>query len=146
MGVAMCHLSHLTAAETIYKQVVESSSLCSNAILNLAHVAMDLKHYSDSVEIYRKCLKDVLPANSVKEMQMIASALYQSEQFDEAKLILCQARRAAPHDPNIIFNLGLVIKQAIRSTFDTIQTDLTELQKAEQNISIALRLVLHLIL
>ncbi|EDW10499.2 uncharacterized protein Dmoj_GI18511 [Drosophila mojavensis] len=144
LGVAMCHLSHLTAAETIYKQVVESSSLCSNAILNLAHVAMDLKHYSDSVEIYRKCLKDVLPANSVKEMQMIASALYQSEQFDEAKLILCQARRAAPHDPNIIFNLGLVIKQAIRSTFDTIQTDLTELQKAEQNISIALRFFQYL--
>ncbi|XP_017958565.1 RNA polymerase-associated protein CTR9 homolog [Drosophila navojoa] len=144
IGVVLCHFGYLSDAETIFKMIVKSTPRCTNAILNAAHVAMGLEHYSDAVEIYGKYLKDFLPANNVTELQFLAHALYQCQQFDEAKLMLSRAMRTAPHDPNIIYNMGLVIKQAIKSSFESIQTDLTKLQEAAQEVNIALRFFQYL--
>lgn len=146
MGVVFCECGFLSEGETIFKQIVESSSLCSNAILNTAHVAMAQQNYSEAIEIYKKCLKDFLPDNSIPVMELLAHAYFQTDQFNEARLLLCQARRVEPHNRNILFNLALVMKEAVRKTFDTIKTDLIELQKAEQDVKVALRLVLQSIL
>lgn len=141
IGVALSNHGHLADGESIFKQIVESSKRCTEAILNTAHIAMEQEHYTEAIDIYKQCLKEFLPSNSVKEMHLLAKALYQTGQFEEAKQLLQKARHVAPQDLMILYNLGIVIKQDIRETYGKQRTDRTELQRAEKELNMAQRLV-----
>ncbi|XP_030566405.1 RNA polymerase-associated protein CTR9 homolog isoform X1 [Drosophila novamexicana] len=137
IGVALSNHGHLADGESIFKQIVESSKRCTEAILNTAHIAMEQEHYTEAIDIYKQCLKEFLPSNSVKEMHLLAKALYQTGQFEEAKQLLQKARHVAPQDLMILYNLGIVIKQDIRETYGKQRTDRTELQRAEKELNMA---------
>ncbi|XP_034476135.1 RNA polymerase-associated protein CTR9 homolog [Drosophila innubila] len=137
IGVALSCNGYFSDADTIFKQITESPKRCPEAILNSAHVALELEHYSDAIEIYKKYLKMFPAANCVEVMQLLARSLFQAGCTKEAKEWLQKARHMAPYDLYLLYNLAIVVKQEGSDAFGKNGSNLEELQRAEGDLKLA---------
>ncbi|XP_030388329.1 RNA polymerase-associated protein CTR9 homolog [Scaptodrosophila lebanonensis] len=139
IGAALSSRGMLTEGGTIFKQVVESSNLCTDAAVNLAHVALQLGQYPQACQTYRHCLEHLGLANNVKLLQHLAYTLLHGKRYNEAKMALLRARHLAPFDEGILFNLGLVISLESVAIFGKKRPLLEELESAEHQVEVAQR-------
>ncbi|EDW73683.2 uncharacterized protein Dwil_GK19554 [Drosophila willistoni] len=139
IGAALCAGGLLNEGEAVFKQILESSKYCTQSLLNLANVSLELKKYKQASQMYKQCLDDFLPPKSVAIMQLLARSLYLGGKAKEAKFVLLQARHVAPHDLILLYNLAVTIKQYSLMVFGMQRPDLKELMLAEQELKVALR-------
>ncbi|KAM8713628.1 hypothetical protein ACLKA7_013879 [Drosophila subpalustris] len=137
IGVTLSCSGYQSDAETIFKQITESPKRCPEAVLNSAHVALELEHYVEAIELYNQYLKELPATNCFLVMQLLAKSLFQVGRIKEAKKWLQKARHVAPHNRNLLYNLAIVIKQEGSDSFGMSGTNLVVLQRAEGVLKLA---------
>ena len=76
--------------------------------LNIAHIYVEQKQYIPAVQMYENCLKKFFKYNNVEVLTYLARALVKGNRLREAHNVLLNARRVAPHDLTLMFNVALV--------------------------------------
>ncbi|KAH8398937.1 hypothetical protein KR222_000083, partial [Zaprionus bogoriensis] len=137
IGVALRNHDQLAESETIFKQILESSKHCREALLNSAHIALELEHYGEAIELYKRCLREVPPVNCVQVMQLLARSLHQEGRVADAKEWLLKARHVAPQDMRLLYNVAIAIRQEGSDSFALRGAQLAELQCAERKLKLA---------
>jgi len=102
------------------------------------------KEYSDdkvqlAIQTYERCLKDHLPKNRVDVMHCLAKALYDNGDARKAKMWLLKVRHLVPHDPFVIFNLGLAIKKETEQALALPRPQLDELMGLDGLLKVAFK-------
>ncbi|KAH8309517.1 hypothetical protein KR059_011210, partial [Drosophila kikkawai] len=146
IGAALSCRRHQAAGEAVFKQIVEASKVCPpSAILNLAHMALELGKHQDAIEAYRQCLEhSSRPNNSVEVMLGLAKALFLSGNAAASKMWLSKARHLAPQDPVVMFNLGLAIQEDAEQLLGRPRGKSLDLMKAELELQGAFGFFDHL--
>ncbi|KAH8386264.1 hypothetical protein KR200_001083, partial [Drosophila serrata] len=146
IGAALSIRNRRSAGEAVFKQVVEAGKMCHpSAILNLAHMTLELGKYQDAIEVYMQCLEQsTLFQPSMEIMLGLAKALYLSGYAAESKMWLLKARHQAPHDPVVMYNLGLAIREDTEQMVEHARGKLLDLVKAEVELEVAYRFFDHL--
>ncbi|KAH8290901.1 hypothetical protein KR054_006903, partial [Drosophila jambulina] len=139
IGASLSSRRRQSAGEAVFKQIVENGKVCPpSAILNLAHMALELGKHQDAIEAYMQCLEHgTLCQNSVEVMLGLAKALYLSGNSNTSKMWLINARHLAPHDPVVMFNLGLAIQEDTEQLLGRGRGKSLELIKAELELQVA---------
>ncbi|XP_032596896.1 RNA polymerase-associated protein CTR9 homolog [Drosophila grimshawi] len=137
IAVSLTLNGHLADGEKMFELIVNTSNRCTDAILNIAHIALEQQQYAKAIEMYRKYLQeDLLPVNKVQVMQYLARSLYQGGRFEEARDVLIRARHVAPQNRTLLYNLAVAMKQHSQSVFET--------KLARQELQIAQRFFVYL--
>ncbi|KAI8037507.1 hypothetical protein M5D96_009659 [Drosophila gunungcola] len=144
IGAALSSCNNLSEGEAIFRHIIEAGNECPPAILNSAHIALELGQYKQASQTYKQCLQDFLPVNCVEVMHYLARALYGEGKAREAKMWLLKARHLAPHDPSLMFNLALTIKKDADQVFVLPRPKSNDLKRAELELKVAHKYFYHL--
>ncbi|KAH8402068.1 hypothetical protein KR009_009545, partial [Drosophila setifemur] len=139
IGAALGSREHLPHAEMVFREILDTSNVCPPAILNSAHMALEMGENKKAIQLYRRCLDDFLPKNCVEVMLALAKALYQNGGTGQAKMLLIKALHVAPGNPLVIYNLALVIKADSEQVFGQKRAKLSALKRAERELNVASR-------
>ncbi|KAH8252286.1 hypothetical protein KR038_002346, partial [Drosophila bunnanda] len=133
IGVALSARGRQSAGDAVFKQVVEAAKMCHpSAILNVAHMTLELGKYQDAIEAYTQCLEhSTLPQPSVEMILGLAKALYLSGNAAASKMWLIKARHQAPDDLVVMYNLGLAIQEDTQQMVENARGKSSDLVKAE---------------
>ncbi|KAK9885962.1 hypothetical protein WA026_013838 [Henosepilachna vigintioctopunctata] len=61
--------------------------------------------------MYGNCLQKFFKYNNVEVLQYLARAYYRSGKLKEAKMVLLKAKRVAPQDPVLLYNIAFVLQK-----------------------------------
>lgn len=138
IGATLSSRNRKSAGEVVFKQIAEAGKECPSAILNSAHMALELGKHQEAIEAYKQCLQpNSLHHNSVEVMLGLAKALYLGGNATESKLWLSKARHLDPHNPVLMYNLGLAIQEESEQILARPRVKSVILIKAELELEVA---------
>lgn len=111
IGAVLAHKGVLIEARDIFAQVREATADFSDVWLNIAHIYVEQKQYTSAIQMYENCMKKFYRYNNVDVMQYLARAYFRFGKLKEAKITLLKARRVAPQDTVLLFNIALVLQR-----------------------------------
>ena len=101
------HLFH----REIFAEVREATADFCDVWLNIAHIYMEQQQYVAAIQMYENCLKKFYKYHNVDILLYLARAYAKSGKLKEAKMTLLKARRVAPHDTVILYNIALILQR-----------------------------------
>ncbi|XP_022648931.1 RNA polymerase-associated protein CTR9 homolog [Varroa destructor] len=110
IGAVLAHAGHVTEAREVFAQVREATADFPDVWLNIAHIYVELRQYVSAVQMYENCLNKFFKYDNVEILVYLARAFYRAGKLHECKNILLKARRAAPNDLQILYNVALVLQ------------------------------------
>lgn len=111
IGAVLAHKGNFIEARDIFAQVREATADFSDVWLNIAHIYVEQKQYISAIQMYENCLKKFFKHHNVEVMQYLARAYFRAGKLNEAKNVLLKARRVAPQDTVLLFNIALVLQR-----------------------------------
>lgn len=111
IGAVLAHKGCIIEARDIFAQVRETTADFCDVWLNIAHIYVEQKQYVSGIQMYENCLKKFFKHNNVEVMQYLARAYFRAGKLKEAKMTLLKARRVAPQDTVLLFNIALVLQR-----------------------------------
>ncbi|XP_058450145.1 RNA polymerase-associated protein CTR9 homolog [Malaya genurostris] len=111
IGAVLAHKGCIIEARDIFAQVREATADFCDVWLNIAHIYVEQKQYISAIQMYENCLKKFYKHNNVDVMQYLARAYFRAGKLKEAKMTLLKARRVAPQDTVLLFNIALVLQR-----------------------------------
>ena len=96
---------------TIFAEVREATADFCDVWLNIAHIYMEQQQYMAAIQMYENCLKKFYKYHNVDILLYLARAYAKSGKLKEAKMTLLKARRVAPHDTVILYNIALILQR-----------------------------------
>lgn len=111
IGAVLAHKGCIIEARDIFAQVREATADFCDVWLNIAHIYVEQKQYISAIQMYENCLKKFYKHNNVDVMQYLARAYFRAGRLKEAKMTLLKARRVAPQDTVLLFNIALVLQR-----------------------------------
>uniref|UniRef100_U5EWJ6 Putative rna polymerase-associated protein ctr9 n=1 Tax=Corethrella appendiculata TaxID=1370023 RepID=U5EWJ6_9DIPT len=111
IGAVLAHKGFIIEARDIFAQVREATADFCDVWLNIAHIYVEQKQYISAIQMYENCLKKFYKHYNVEVMQYLARAYFRAGRLKEAKLTLLKARRVAPQDTVLLFNIALVLQR-----------------------------------
>lgn len=111
IGSVLAHKGNIIEARDMFAQVREATADFYDVWLNIAHIYVEQKQYISAIQMYENCLKKFFKHNNVEVMQYLARAYFRAGKLKEAKSVLLKARRVAPQDTVLLFNIALVLQR-----------------------------------
>uniref|UniRef100_A0A182IN46 Tetratricopeptide repeat protein 21A/21B fourth ARM domain-containing protein n=1 Tax=Anopheles atroparvus TaxID=41427 RepID=A0A182IN46_ANOAO len=111
IGAVLAHKGCIIEARDIFAQVREATADFCDVWINIAHIYVEQKQYISAIQMYENCLKKFYRHNNVEVMQYLARAYFRAGKLKEAKMTLLKARRVAPQDTVLLFNIALVLQR-----------------------------------
>lgn len=111
IGAVLAHKGCINEARDIFAQVREATADFCDVWLNIAHIYVEQRQYISAIQMYENCLKKFYLHNNVEVMQYLARAYFRAGKLKEAKMTLLKARRVAPQDTLLLFNIALVLQR-----------------------------------
>lgn len=111
IGAVLAHKGCIIEARDIFAQVRETTADFCDVWLNIAHIYVEQKQFVSGIQMYENCLKKFFKHNNVEVMQYLARAYFRAGKLKEAKMTLLKARRVAPQDTVLLFNIALVLQR-----------------------------------
>ncbi|KAK9885237.1 hypothetical protein WA026_010740, partial [Henosepilachna vigintioctopunctata] len=111
IGCVLAHKNLFNEARDIFAQVRESTADFCDVWLNIAHIYVEQKQYVSAIQMYENCLRKFFKYNNVEVLQYLARAYYRAGKLKEAKMVLLKAKRVAPQDPVLLYNIALVLQK-----------------------------------
>lgn len=75
---------------------------------------------------YENCLRKFFKYHNVEVLQYLARAYFKANKLKEAKMVLLKARRVAPQDTVLLYNIALVLQRLatliLKDEKSTLQT------------------------
>lgn len=99
------------SSRTIFAEVREATADFCDVWLNIAHIYMEQQQYMAAIQMYENCLKKFYKYHNVDILLYLARAYAKSGKLKEAKMTLLKARRVAPHDTVILYNIALILQR-----------------------------------
>uniref|UniRef100_A0A336K1N5 CSON010701 protein n=1 Tax=Culicoides sonorensis TaxID=179676 RepID=A0A336K1N5_CULSO len=137
IGCVLAHKGCIIEARDIFAQVREATADFSDVWLNIAHVYVEQKQYISAIQMYENCLKKFFKHNNVEIMLYLARAYFRAGKLKEAKLILLKARRVAPQDTILLFNIALVLQRLAMQTLKDDKSVLSVVLQAVHELGLS---------
>ena len=87
--------------------------------------------------MYENCLKKFYKYHNVEIMQYLARAYFRAGKLNEAKTVLLKARRVAPNDTVLLFNVALVLQRLAMQILKNEKSVLAEVLQAVSELGLA---------
>ncbi|KAI8115643.1 hypothetical protein FF38_07144 [Lucilia cuprina] len=139
IGAVLAHKGCVIEARDIFAQVREATADFSDVWLNIAHIYVEQKQYISAIQMYENCMKKFYKHHNVEVMQYLARAYLRANRLKEAKMVLLKARRVAPQDTVLLFNIAVVLQRLAmailkdeKSTLEIVLQAVHELELAQK--------------
>lgn len=137
VGCVLAHKGYLNEARDIFAQVREATADMPDVWLNIAHIYVEQKQYIPAVQMYENCLKKFYKHNNVEVLTYLARALVKGNRLQEAHKVLLNARRVAPHDLTLMFNIASVQQKLAQEIMTDEKSKLELVLQAIDHLKIA---------
>lgn len=105
--------------------------------LNIAHIYVEQKQYTSAIQMYENCMKKFYKYNNVDVMQYLARAYFRFGKLKEAKATLLKARRVAPQDTVLLFNIALVLQRLATQVLKDDKSNLATVLQAVHELGLS---------
>merc|ERR1719330_1477123 len=137
IGAVLAHKGYITEARDIFAQVREATADFCDVWLNIAHIYVEQKQYISAIRMYENCLKKFFKHPNVEVLQYLARAYFKAGKLKDAKMTLLKARRVAPHDTVILYNIALILQKLASQLLRDEKSTLTEVLQAVHELGIS---------
>lgn len=137
IGAVLAHKMYFIESRDIFAQVREATADFSDVWLNIAHIYVEQKQYISAIQMYENCLKKFYKHHNVEVMQYLARAYFRAGKLNEAKTVLLKARRVAPQDTVLLFNIALVLQRLAMQILKDEKSVLSEVLQAVHELGLA---------
>ncbi|RWS11596.1 RNA polymerase-associated protein CTR9-like protein [Dinothrombium tinctorium] len=137
IGAVLAHKGYISEARDVFAQVREATADFPDVWLNIAHIYVEQKQYVAAQQMYENCLKKFYRFNNVEILQYLARAYFKSGKLRECKNVLLKARRVAPQDTVILYNLALVLQRLATQVLEDSKSNLRTVLSAVHELGLA---------
>lgn len=141
IGAVLAHKGCTNEARDIFAQVREATAEFYDVWVNIAHIYVEQKQHISAIQMYENCLKRFFKHNNVEIMQYLARAYFRAGKLKECKMTLLKARRVAPQDTVLLYNIALVMQRLAtailkdeKSTLEVVLQSVHELGLAHKYV------------
>ncbi|XP_023019050.2 RNA polymerase-associated protein CTR9 homolog [Leptinotarsa decemlineata] len=145
IGAVLAHKGAVNEARDIFAQVREATADFSDVWLNIAHIYVEQKQFVSAIQMYENCLRKFFKYNNVEVLQYLARAYFRAAKFKEAKMVLLKARRVAPQDTILLYNIALVLQRLATSILKDEKSTLSTVLQAVHELGISLKYFNYLV-
>ncbi len=115
----------------------ESTADFADVWINIAHIYVELKQYVNAIQMYENCLKRFYAHTNVDILLYMARAYFKWGKLRQCKNVLLKARRVAPHDTVLLYNLALVLQKLASSVLEDSKSSLRTVLSAVNELGLA---------
>merc|ERR1712038_1479395 len=137
IGAVLAHKGCIQEARDIFAQVREATADFCDVWLNIGHIYVEQRQYISAIQMYENCLKKFYKHPNVEVLQYLARAYFRAGKLREAKMTLLRARRVAPHDTVILYNIALILQKLASQLLRDEKSTLTEVLQAVHELGIS---------
>ncbi|GFW04088.1 RNA polymerase-associated protein CTR9 homolog [Trichonephila clavipes] len=139
IGAVLAHKGYISEARDCFAQVREATADFCDVWLNIAHIYVEQRQYVAAIQMYENCLKKFFKHHNVEILMYLARAHYRCGKLAECKQMLLKARRVAPHDTVILYNIALVLQKLATQTLKDEKSNLKTVLSAVHELDLAQR-------
>ncbi len=121
----------------MFSQVRESTADFPDVWINIAHIYVELKQYVNAIQMYENCLKRFYAHTNVDILLYMSRAYFKWGKLRQCKNVLLRARRVAPHDTVLLYNLALVLQKLASSVLEDSKSSLRTVLSAVNELGLA---------
>lgn len=144
IGAVLAQKGYISEARDVFAQVREATAEFCDVWLNIAHIYVEQKSYVSAVQMYENCLKKFYKYNNVEVLMYLARAYFKCGKLRECKLTLLKARRVAPQDTVLLYNIALVLQRLATHILRDEKSNLKTVLQAVHELELARRYFSHL--
>lgn len=149
IGCLLAYKGYIPEARDVFAQVREATADLPDVWLNIAHIYVEQKQFVAAIQMYENCLKKFHKNHNTDILMYIARAHYKCAyaanndanimipKLRECKKIILKARRVAPYDPVILFNLALVLEKLAMKVMQDEKSVLSTVLSAVHELGLA---------
>ncbi|RWS22039.1 RNA polymerase-associated protein CTR9-like protein, partial [Leptotrombidium deliense] len=137
IGAVLAHKGYIPEARDVFAQVREATADFPDVWLNIAHIYVEQKQYVAAQQMYENCLKKFYRYSNVEILQYLARAFFKSGKLRECKNVLLKARRVAPQDTVLLYNLALVLQRLATQVLEDSKSSLRTVLSAVHELGLA---------
>eukprot|EP00102_Acyrthosiphon_pisum_P021387 XP_016658597.1 PREDICTED: RNA polymerase-associated protein CTR9 homolog [Acyrthosiphon pisum] len=130
IGCVMAHKHCINEARDIFAQVREATADFCDVWLNIAHIYIEQKQYISAIQMFFK-------HDSVEVLQYLGRAYFRAGKLKEAKTVFLKARRVAPQDTVIIYNIAFVLQKLAAQILKDEKSNLKDVLKAVHELGLS---------
>ncbi|CAG9839944.1 unnamed protein product [Diabrotica balteata] len=145
VGAVLAHKNAVNEARDIFAQVREATADFSDVWLNIAHIYVEQKQFVSAIQMYENCLRKFYKYNNVEVLQYLARAYFKAGKFKEAKMVLLKARRVAPQDTILLYNIALVLQRLATVILKDEKSTLSTVLQAVHELGLSLKYFNYLV-
>ncbi|XP_063981062.1 RNA polymerase-associated protein CTR9 homolog [Diachasmimorpha longicaudata] len=137
IGAVLAHKGAVNEARDIFAQVREATAEFCDVWLNIAHIYVEQKQFVSAIQMYENCLRKFYKYHHVEVLQYLARAYFKAGKLKEAKMTLLKARRVAPQDTILLFNIALVLQRLATQILKDEKSTLTTVLQAVHELGLS---------
>ncbi|TRY67808.1 hypothetical protein TCAL_07229 [Tigriopus californicus] len=137
IGAVLAHKGYVNEARVIFAEVREATADFCDVWLNIAHIYVEQHQYVAAIQMYENALKKFFKYHSVDVLLYLARAYARNGQLKEAKMTLLKARRIAPHDTVILYNIALILQKLANQLLRDEKSTLEEVLQAVHELGLS---------
>ncbi|CAG9855506.1 unnamed protein product [Phyllotreta striolata] len=145
VGAVLAHKNAVNEARDIFAQVREATADFSDVWLNIAHVYVEQKQFVSAIQMYENCLRKFYKFSNVEVLQYLARAYFKANKFKDAKMVLLKARRVAPQDTILLYNIALVLQRLATVILKDEKSTLSTVLQAVHELGLSLKYFNYLV-
>ncbi|XP_038047664.1 RNA polymerase-associated protein CTR9 homolog [Patiria miniata] len=139
IGAILAMKGYIRESRDVFSQVREATADMCDVWLNLAHIYVEQRQYISAIQMYENCIKKFFKHHNTEVLTYLARAYLKAGKLKECKQCLLKARRVAPHDSLILYNIALVLQRIAmavlkdeKSNLKTVLSAVSELETAQR--------------
>ncbi|KRY40955.1 RNA polymerase-associated protein CTR9 -like protein [Trichinella spiralis] len=144
VGCVLAHRGYFQEAKEVFSRVCEATGDFVDALLNIAHIYVELRNYVAAIQTYECCLKKFAIHGRLDIWQCLAVAYYRANRLPQSKRILLSARIFAPYDAMTLYSLSFVLKRHAVHVMKDLKSGLKQVLDAVKDLEVAERQFLFL--
>ncbi|XP_043475768.1 RNA polymerase-associated protein CTR9 homolog [Leptopilina heterotoma] len=137
IGAVLAHKGCINEARDIFAQVREATADFCDVWLNIAHIYVEQKQYVSAIQMYENCLRKFYKYHHVEVLQYLGRAYFKAGKLHEAKMTLLKARKVAPQDTVLLYNIALVLQRLATSILKDEKSTLTTVLQAVHELGLS---------
>lgn len=137
VGAVLAHKGCVNEARDIFAQVREATAEFCDVWLNIAHIYVEQKQFVSAIQMYENCLRKFYKYHHVEVLQYLARAYFKAGKLKDAKMTLLKARRVAPQDTVLLYNIALVLQRLATQILKDEKSTLTTVLQAVHELGLS---------
>ena len=144
IGAVLAHKGYINEARVLFAEVRESTADFCDVWLNIAHIYVEQQQFVAAIQMYENCLKKFYKYHHVDTLLYLTRAYAKNGKLKEAKMTLLKARRVAPHDTVILYNIALILQRLASQLLRDEKSNLNEVLQAVHELGLSHKYFQHL--